>query len=369
MFKKLFLFAFVFLIAMSAFTQDPVIVQNMVGDYMTYGSWGVGNLPKIHGTWFYVDAKDGKSGNDGLTPLSSLPSLTSAYDKCTTGAGDGICIFSRTISGTSYPVDVGRKRIIWSKYGITVVGVSAGNGFFNRARVVYSTAGGASYLSADTLEALIYITGQNNKFINVNFYNGPDVGTAAHDHSAVRLSAVQIGGPYNSFYGCGFMCIPDSATAYKRDLELRKGSDYCYFKNCWFGSPTYDAGNNAACWIGYESETSAANASSHHIFDDCIFEQQEETGTVFTGVKLSSVYCLNGVDMFRRCTFTVWKQNNHADLADQWSGGSVPNTGNIGLQDCFSMGFTAWTTSTSSDFVFTNNAAAAVHGGNSTPVH
>jgi hypothetical protein len=44
-------------------------------------------LPKIAGTWYYVDADDGNDNWNGLTPDKAFSTVTEAYDACTSGAG------------------------------------------------------------------------------------------------------------------------------------------------------------------------------------------------------------------------------------------------------------------------------------------
>lgn len=98
-------------------------------------------LPFIRGNWFFVDPLSGASTNDGLTVSTAMDNLSTAYTACTDGAGDGIAILSRVVSGTNTS-SLLAAAIIWSKSGVTVVGVAARSGYNSRARI--SNAAGKS---------------------------------------------------------------------------------------------------------------------------------------------------------------------------------------------------------------------------------
>lgn len=305
-------------------------------------------LPKIAGTWYYVDGKDGNDARTGLDKEHALLTLAVAYGKCTSGRGDGIVILSRTVSGTSYSITQ-TARLLWTKYGITVYGVAAPTAYFGRARITHTSA-------ADSLASLIYITGNNNHFINLNFYNSPENDGDPVSATAI-VSAIQLGGVRNVFTNCHIYCAPQSANAYKTDIEMRANSDECVFNNCSFGSSSYDAGNNAACWIYYGS------TSAQRWYNGCTFLQQASSGTAFGAVENGGATYLNGIDMFNDCTFAVWRANTHAAISASWFIGTKPNTGNIIMRDCAVFGFTALDAVGGNDCVWTNQPAGNAAGG------
>ena len=148
-----------------------------------------GYIPPIIGTYYHVcpglstivnsQGKQviGSSSNDGLSPESPLASIETAYGKCTSGAGDGIIVWSygtTTAACTSYL----SSSLTWSKHGITVVGVSSGATYNSRARI--------SQLSTATTYSLLNVTGNNNLFMNLSFVNGSDLSDA--QITAVKLS-------------------------------------------------------------------------------------------------------------------------------------------------------------------------------------
>jgi hypothetical protein len=313
------------------------------------------SLPWIAGKWFFVDAKNGSATAGGKDLDHPVLTLKQAYDKCTTGAGDGIAVISRSISGTAYGT-AETDEILWTKYGITVVGIAAPNVYAGRARITHITTG-----NADSLVYLMYLTGQNNTFININFSNTPDNdGTPVS--ATAQVSAVKIGGARNAFVGCMFYCYPQTANAYKCDVELTTSSDETRFIDCYFGQSAYDAGNNAASWI-YLS-----GAAAQHFYKGCTFLQQVSSGTAFGGYETSGATVLNGVDIFEDCIFSVWRANTHADICASWFIGTLPNTGAIIMKDCLLQGFTEGDATAGNDLIWTNQPAAAATGGESAAI-
>jgi len=354
--KTLFIVViFALLLTMNSFGQNRATVNkyvNMMAKAKVSQSdlSGLG-LPKIAGTWYFVDADDGNDNYNGLTPDKAFETVSAAYAACTTGEGDGIALLARTISGTSYSFSVGDGRLTWSKYGITMVGVSAPIGYSSRARIVNSTDG-------DSAAALILITGSNNTFINILFAHEPNWTT----HTTLRtmqISAVQISGNRNAFINCHFACAPNVNTyaAYMSAINLRAGSDECVFDGCYFGSSSFDVGNNAASWIYL------MGAAAQHRFRNCTFIQQVSAGTAFGAFETSGVTVMNGIILFEECTFAVWRVITHANICASWFIGTKPNTGNIGLRNCLLMGFTAIDAVGGNDVVWTNQPASNAAGG------
>jgi len=140
------------LLATNSFGQSSMLtrkyVNTMAAANVTQSDLSGTGLPKIAGTWYYIDGKDGNDARNGLTPATALLTLPAAYAKCTTGSGDGIVILSRTISGTTYSLTL-TTRLTWAKYGITVVGVASPNVYFGRARITHAVA-------YDSLASLTY---------------------------------------------------------------------------------------------------------------------------------------------------------------------------------------------------------------------
>jgi hypothetical protein len=351
---SIFMLSFLFL--ENGFTQSILTkkyIQYMKNANVTQSDFSGMNLPKIAGTWYYVDYADGNDSNDeydGTTPAKAFKTVATAYDACTSGRGDGIVLLSRTISGTSYS-NVATSRLVWSKYGITMIGIAAPNAYFGRARWTHSSA-------ADSLVSLLYITGNNNTFINIHWSNNPENDGSPVSATAV-VSAVQVAGVRNAFINCHFYCAAQSANAYKSDLELLANSDENRFVDCFFGSSSYDAGDNAACWISMKN----AAAAGQRFFSHCTFLQQVSAGTAFGAIKSNGTTSMNGTDLYEDCNFLVWRANTHANICASWFIGTLPNTGAIGMRDCLTVGFTALDATGGNDLLWTNQPAGNAAGG------
>ncbi|HEQ71152.1 MAG TPA: hypothetical protein ENN69_01565 [Spirochaetia bacterium] len=304
------------------------------------------SLPMIAGTWYFVDRKDGATTGSGRSMTSAMKYLDQAYNRCISGRGDGIVIVSRSVSGSAYGVSIEQDTVlVWAKYGITVVGIASPNAYFGRARIV----------GKDTLHTLITLTGQNNTFINLTFYNSPLNDNACVANN-IYLPAVKVAGARNTFINCHFNTTPDAASAYKTDIEINGGNEN-RFVDCMFGSSSFNAGDNAAAWIVL------SGAGAQNFFENCTFLQQVSAGTAFGAVKSTVNTSLNGLMIMRNCIFGVWRANTHADILASWFIGTKPNTGNIILAHCVTGGFTALDAEGTNDVVWTNQPASHATGG------
>lgn len=258
----------------------------------------VGSLPLIRGQWFFVDPTGGASTSDGRTIDSAVDAMKSAYDKA--GDGDGIVLLSygaTSAATTSYLT----QKLAWTKNGITVVGIGAPIGMFGRARVANKTITTTASLTAvantsisratgsfvadgwvagmkfitnvdsaaitvvsvsalvitvtgtltvgahtsmtSIMTDLIEVSGSNNRFYNVNFWNG---GT-----NALEIGGAIVSGHRNYFSKCHFVGGA-GATAAATHYSLKW--DACQenvFDDCTMGTDTVDRGDNAdvELWI------------------------------------------------------------------------------------------------------------------------
>lgn len=355
--KKYILFIILCFSLLVANVNAQRVSPQLIGRYVSYmhnanlqqSDFSGMGLPKIAGTWYYVDADDGNNSYDGKTIATAFADITTAYDACTSGRGDGIVLLSRTVSGTSYSFTI-TGRMTWAKYGITVIGIAAPNVYFGRARITHTSA-------ADSLASLMLLTGNNNTFYNIDFYNSPE-NDGDPVSATAQVSAVQLAGNRNAFVDCHFNCSPQSANAYKSDLEIRASGNETRFIGCFFGSSSYNAGNNAACWVYING------AAAQQLFEGCKFFQQVSAGTAFGAVKCGGATYLNGIQIYDNCTFAIWRANtSSAGLCASWFIGTKPNTGMIGLQNCLVVGFTALDAEGGNDRVFTNQGASNAAGG------
>jgi len=299
-------------------------------------------LPMIAGDWYFVDPTSGSALMSGKSPDEAYASIVTAYASCTSGAGDGICLLSRgtTAAGTTSYITLA-NTITWSKHGITVYGVCAPTFYNQRARIANS--------GTDVINP-INLTGNNNTFMNVSFVNG-HVGGGTTQSAALKISG---GACRNAFISCDFKNVQGTADAYKCDLWLSNAHENT-FKDCNFGSASFDAGNNASCHI-YMDGTSG---NAQNLFDHCTTIAQVSTGTAFGCLKSGAITALNGTNIFRDCIFNVWQANTGLTAMTSWYIGSNPTTGNIMIFSCGSNGYAARDSASANDNVVVCNLNGA----------
>jgi len=240
----------------------------------------LGSLPPIRGTWFFVDPTSGLAANDGLSPGSAKAGLKEAYDLCTSGAGDGVVLFS---AGTdaAYSTSFLSAALAWSKHGITVIGIASGNRMFQRARV-------ANTASVLTLASLLTVSGNNNRFENLMFVNE---GT-----NAAAVGCVIVSGARNYFKNVNFVgAIGSASVATKYALKLAAAEEN-YFEDCVIGADTFSHGNHADCdlWL--------YGAVARNRFKNCEFLSYVSAGTAHAAVDLDTTTGGRGT-VFENCIF------------------------------------------------------------------
>jgi hypothetical protein len=94
--------------------------------------------------------------------------------------------------------------------------------------------------------------------------------------------------------------------ASKRDLVINSVDGENYFKNCCFGTDTYDGSANAA---NYVLEFNGAVETARNIFDDCIFLGSGSSGACF--ILATTVSCMSSFQLFKNCKF--WN-NDHGSM-------------------------------------------------------
>jgi hypothetical protein len=360
----------------------------------------VGSLPLIRGQWYFVDPTSGADGSDGRTIDTAVAGLAAAYAKALDGDGIALLSYGATSAATSSYLT---QELAWAKNGITVVGIAAPVAMFGRARVANKTivstvamtavadtsltratgsflsdgwvvgmkfitnvnatpltvsavtatvitiASGTLTVGAHTAVTsvnvnLITLSGSNNRFYNVNFYNG---GT-----NAVELGGLVITGNRNYFGGCHIVGGAGSATsAGKFSVEIDAGEENT-FENCAIGSNSFAQGDNAAV------ELILNGVVKRNYFKGCIFTAMVSAGTAHGAVK--SVGTSGGVGTtFWNCLFD-YSLSTTTPAAAHLVSGSVDK---IILKDCATVKVTAWGT-----YVYANMIAptASAGGGLST---
>lgn len=293
-------------------------------------------LPPIRGTWYWVDPYAGSASNDGKTIYTAFANIETAYDACTSGAGDGIAVISggiTTANTTSYLT----AAITWSKWGITVFGVCANTRMSARARISTSAA---------NLANLITVSGSNNSFYHLSLYNGGTTGAGC----------VSVTGDRNYFENVHFMGGMGMTTPTVNDYSLKLDSaEECTFVNCVFGNDTFNKSDIASAEVHFD------NLSQRCRFYGCEFVVYNTAGTTAGLIKLVGSDCISRTVLFDDCFFHVYRDG---DVAAEVSVviGTTPNNGFIIFKDCLRHGFTDWA-GVATARVFSGSATQAEAGG------
>lgn len=297
---------------------------------------------QLGGTTFYVDPKIGAAGNDGLSPQTAFANIKTAYDACTSGAGDVIYLISRgttTAECTSYLA----AALDWTKWGISVIGVCAPTRFGQRARV--STA-------AVNLAYLIDVQGSNNSFYNISFYNGGTTGAGG----------VIVTGDRNYFENVHFVGGNGMTVPTVNDYSLRLSNAVeCTFVNCVVGTDTFDKGNIAGQQLIISGDASTGGTSRVR-FEHCEFLAKTSAGTTCGLIKLASTDAMTRTIIFDNCFFHMYRDGAITAEVNVFIG-SDPDNGFIIFKDCMAHGFEDWAPATTARVYVASGAVSAEGGG------
>ena len=394
---------------------------------ITYGV-GLGSLLQsmellltyeIRGRWFYVDPTDGNNGYDGLTKETAVADIREAYNRCVSGNGDGIRVYSRgtTSAGTTSYL---KYPLAWTKHGITVIGVAAPSMMGGRARISNKEVATGSlttiafvdtagvYTITDSAAGFItagFIVGQtidvdSNSNTNDGQYTVTKVEAGAltvtesvTDESAATAGAttitsfnaqlLNISGDNNSFFN--IYVANHGSNAYAVGSVLLSG-----MRNAFLNVHMYGAGHAtpAAVTGAYDLEL---DGSSENTFYGCMLGSDTTVrdavnanirldGTCghekFIGCEIRShsenaghgaIMCVDitgfaDVIVFKDCWFINTKPNGMSALTSAFIG-SKPNSGYLLLDGCSLLGWAAWDSAAGNDRVFVANSAAVASGG------
>jgi hypothetical protein len=375
----------------------------------------INGLPLIRGSWYYVDPYSGDSTRDGLSMTTALKHIDSAYARCGDGTGDGIVLFSRDGSTTSYTTSYLRKTLRWSKNGITVIGINAGNGYFARSRISSKEISTSSVAVTMTAHTIVRTSGS---FITTGWQVGmtgycTSAGTASANNAATftltkvealtltfsetftAQTAGECGTVVLTSYCSPVIAITGSNNAFYNLHIVNGGSLVCdtggvsiqanrnYFKNCHIiGASTTASGALATSQFDVEVDASECT------FDDCYFGTNSTlygaaNGHIKLGISTTAIgqdffnrchvisnsatsghaavwvtnaATLNGWIQFSDCTFVNWQSGALTTLTVAVAGATANNTG-ILLHNCGMVGWQNW--AGTDDKVFTTNAVGA----------
>ena len=373
---------------------------------------GVSGLPPIRGDWKIVDPYKVTESAGGIE--GAFASILDAYNACVSGRGDGILVLSgglTTANTTSYLP----ASLTWDKWGITVVGVAAGQGYNSRARISNLAATTASTtMSTPSTSTILRTTGS---FITDGWIigsRGTVACTGANDTQVFTVSAVTetlltcstttftagqtaanmastvltpylvnmmtISGQNNAFYN--LMVVNGCLSTLALGAVSVTGANN-YFCNCHFsvGQNTsrtgqvadYDLTLNASqntfdrCYLGNNNVIRAGAAMGNlvlgvtttqigqNFFNDCYFISWSVT-TTHGAIKVTDVATLGGWVIFTRCKFINW--NNAKTYMATIIIGATPTNWGILLDHCSSVGYTALSANDDMSFVTPYGSAA-----------
>lgn len=317
---------------------------------------GTGGLPSIRGKWFIVDPYKLTAADGGID--GSFSTLQEAYDACTSGYGDGILILSGGTGTASQTTSYIKYPLVWSKHGITVVGVGAPVRQFQRVRIsnkVVTTTSVAVAMAATaktiTRASGSFVTdgwevGMLGKFdasgtnsgrtftvvavsalvITVDTSEVLDETSTSHTLTSYMPNMISITGSNNSFTNIHIthtgavaqdvnalkvsgarnyfrnvhagVGVADANTTVTYSLHLAAAQENT-FESCVFGLDTVDRGGQAT----YDILLTGAVARNE--FHYCRTTRHSSTGTGCLAVYADTTTG-GRPTLFQNCVFTIW---------------------------------------------------------------
>lgn len=297
-------------------------------------------LPPILGTWYFVDPENGDDSRLGRTRAEAVQTLRVAHDDlCVSGNGDGICLLSSGITTANTTTRI-TTSLDWTKWGITLYGLCAPIRYAQRARI--------SNLAASTdLVYLIDFQGSNNYVKNVHIANfGSD---------AAAVGGVKVTGDRNCFENVHFIGGGGRA-GQTGDYSVSMSADECLFRDCIFGSDTWDMGDKVNCNLDFIS----GGLSARDEFINCKFVSYHSTGTTAGAIRLNNSAAICRNIFFDNCFFECYDEAAAAAEAAVVVG-TMPNNGCLVMKDCQRHGYTDWAAAANAR-VLTNGVDAATDG-------
>jgi hypothetical protein len=377
----------------------------------------VGSLPPIRGVWWFVDPKSGADTSDGRTMDTALKGIRAAYDKCTDSAGDGICIMSRSSATTADTTCYLGGSLIWAKYGITVVGLGAGQVHNNRARIatkdrartfttqvswttttLTDTRGGleaifnvgdailATVTAGTAITVINKVTAVTDTTLTLASAVTANATPGAGTISTHCVPLLSLTGANNLFYNVAFIQQGDT-TADLGCVSISGAGADNHFVNCWFnGGGDATSGGETGCYdleLGtsecvfdgciFGSNATTRNAASAHIilgisttaigqdyFNDCrVISKSSTAGHL--GISITNAATLGGWVQFKGCSFVNWYSGAVTALTNVIGGTDTDNMGLL-FWDCAMVGWAIWANA-GWDMSYTADAVAAPFGG------
>lgn len=226
-----------------------------------------------------------------------------------------------------------------------ITAVTAGTITCSASTFTIQTAVVAGSSTVDTyLTHLIDVSGNNNSFYNIHFFNG--------DSDDLSIGAIIVSGERNYFGNChilGAGHATPAATTGAFDLFMNGGAETT-FDSCTFGSTTIirAAANGNIKYDG---------TARRNVFTNCTILSYSETAG-HGAINVVDVGALDGVEQFIGCRFINWKPNGAGTLTLAVIG-STPTSGHFLFDSCSVFGYTAIG---ASGVVYVGNSDATASG-------
>jgi hypothetical protein len=232
------------------------------------------------GTWYYVDAANGSSSFDGLTPKTAKATIQQAYALTTSGKNDVVCLLA-SASGTQE-----LTAITWSNNLTHLVGLGSPVHAAQRCRIVCAAADTGS----NDMSPFFTVSGYGCTFSNVYIWQG--------QADASTLINVSVTGDRNYFYNVHFAGGGHATQAVDGCMSLQlDGCDENLFRHCTIGVDTVDAATGVACL-----SVPATGSAARNVFEECLFTLHAgNSGAMF--VELLGNMGIDRYLLFRRCLF------------------------------------------------------------------
>lgn len=370
-------------------------------------------LPAIRGKWHFVDP------NAVNRTSGAFSNIYDAYAACVDERGDGIALVSsgnstaETTSYMTYPLD-------WTKEGVTLVGVCAGNRMYQRARIASKsiTTGTIATLAFPTATT---ITDSASGFVTAGFVVGQTIaitttdgtndgnaiitavaaGTITCSASTFTIQTAAVAGNSDLTNYLGYLIDFQASNVYGANFSIgnwgstaqdlgcvkitgaRMAFDNVHFVGAGHATPgavastPFDVKLDGAeeidfynCTFGTDSVLKAAANGEVLIdggcwrigFENCDFVTYSETAGKIA-VRSNDATSFSGVIKFKGCGFYNWNPNGITAVDDVF-GGTAPTSGAYAVNSaCQPVGYTGWGTKV---YVSTAAAAASAGGGIST---
>ena len=212
-------------------------------------------LPFTQGNIWHVKPYSGNDGNYGDHPSSAFKTLAQAHTKATADQNDIVLMYAESNTAAS-TTDYQSSTLTWSKDGVHLIGVNAGQRQSQRSRV-------ALVSTYDTASNLITITSDGCLFKNIEFFAGV---AGTNPTGCMLINA----GTRNHFFNCHIAGIGhannDIAGAYS--LNLTGNATENLFEKCVIGCDTVARGTSANAEI-YLVGTGGGTKPARNIFEDC----------------------------------------------------------------------------------------------------